>query len=122
MKKGIEELDAAYTEAFNEGDVAGCAEVFTGDVITLVPEQPMARGKRALEDILRSMIDKTNGGTHSNKLVEYGVEGHLACQVGTYAFTGTNPPEEGKYVNILKRRADSTWKVFVSRFSTDKPR
>jgi uncharacterized protein (TIGR02246 family) len=121
IKKAIEDLDAAYTKAYNKGDAAGCAAVFSEDVVTLAPGQPMTRGRKALEEIVRSMIDKTSGGKHSNKLVEYGVEGDLAYQVGTYAVTGTNPPEQGKFVNILRRQPDGTWKVYVAIFNRDKP-
>jgi len=121
MKTVLEDFDAAYNEAFNRGDAAGCAAFFTEDVILLAPGQPMARGKRAFEEIYQSRMDKTNGGTHTNKLVEYGVEGDLAYQVGTFAITGTNPPEQGKFVNILRRQSDGTWKVTVSIFNSDSP-
>jgi uncharacterized protein (TIGR02246 family) len=121
IKKAIEDLDTAYNKAFNQGDAAGCAAVFTEDVITLAPGQPMTRGKKALEGILQSLIDKNSGGTHSNKLLESGVEGDLAYQVGTYALSGANPPEQGKFVNILRRQPDGTWKVSVAIFNLDKP-
>jgi uncharacterized protein (TIGR02246 family) len=121
LKKVLEDFDAAYNAAFNRGDAAGCAALFTEDVAMLPPGQPMTRGKRAFEELYRSRMDNTSGGTHSNQLVEYGVEGDLAYQVGTYAITGTDPPEQGKFVNILRRQADGTWKVAVSIFNSDKP-
>jgi len=121
MKEVLEDFDAAYNKAFNQGDAAGCAAFFTEDVILLAPDQPITRGKRAFEEIYQSRMDKTSGGTHCNKLVEYGVEGDLAYQVGTYAITATNPAEQGKFVNILRRQADGTWKVTVSIFNSDRP-
>ena len=117
----LEDFDAAYNEAYNQGDAAGCAAFFTEDVILLAPGQPMTRGKRAFEDVYESRMDKTSGGTHTNELVDYGVQGDLAYQVGTYAIAGANPPEQGKFVNILKRQADGTWKVSVSIFNSDQP-
>ncbi|MGA7455298.1 MAG: hypothetical protein WBW73_30010 [Rhodoplanes sp.] len=48
MKKVLEDFDAAYNKAFNQGDAAGCAAFFTEDVILLAPDQPMTRGKRAI--------------------------------------------------------------------------
>lgn len=121
MKKALETFDAAYNEAFNRGDAAGCAAFFTEDVLLMAPDQPMTRGKKAFEDIYRSRMDESSGGTHSNKLVEYGVEGDLAYQVGTFSISGTNPTEQGKFLNILKRQADGTWKVAVSMFNSDRP-
>jgi ketosteroid isomerase-like protein len=121
IKKELEDFDAAYNKAFNQGDAAGCAAFFTEDVITLAPDQPMTRGKRAFEEMMQSRMGKTSVGTHSNKLLEYGVEGDLAYQVGAYAITGMNPPEQGKFVNILRRQVDGTWKVSVTIFNRDKP-
>ena len=121
MKEVLEDFDAAYNKAFNQGDAAGCAAFFTEDVILLAPDQPITRGKRAFEEIYQSRMDKTSGGTHCNKLVEYGTEGDLAYQVGTYAVTGADQAEQGKFVNILRRQADGTWKVTVSIFNSDRP-
>jgi ketosteroid isomerase-like protein len=121
MKKVLEDFDAAYNKAFNEGDAAGCAAFFTEGVLLLAPDQPMTRGKKTFEEIYNSRMDNSGGGTHTNELVEYGVEGDLAYQVGTFAITGTNPSEQGKFVNVLRRQADGTWKVAVSIFNSDRP-
>lgn len=66
-------------------------------------------------------MDKAGDATHSNALIEYGVDGDLAYQVGTFAVRGTPQPEEGKFVNVLKRQADGSWKVAVSIFNSDRP-
>jgi len=119
MKMFLEDFDAGYNEAFNRGDAAGCAAYFSEDVILMAPDQPMIRGKKAFEEAYLSRIEQSTGGTHSNELVEFGVEGDLAYQIGTYAVKGANPPERGKFLNILKRQADGTWKVAVSAFNSD---
>jgi ketosteroid isomerase-like protein len=121
MKKVLEDFDDAYNEAFNRGDAAGCAAFFSEDVILLAPNEPMVRGKKAFERIYQSRMDGSTGGTHSNELVEYGVEVDLAYQVGTYSISGTSPSEKGKFVNVLKRQVDGEWKVAVSIFNSDRP-
>lgn len=119
MKKILEDFDAAYNEAFNRGDAAGCAAFFAEDIVLMAPGQPMVRGRQAFEEIYKSRMGNASGGTHSNALVDYGVEGDLAYQVGTYAISGATPPEQGKFVNVLRREADGTWKVAVSIFNSD---
>ena len=121
MKKILEDFDEAYNEAFNRGDAKACAAFFTEDVILMAPDQPMTRGRQAFEDIYNSRMDDDSGGTHTNALVEYGVEGDLAYQIGTYAVADADPPEIGKFLNVLKRQADGTWKVAVSMFNSDTP-
>lgn len=119
MKEFLEDFDAGYNEAFNRGDAASCAAYFSEDVILMAPGEPMTRGRQAFEETYRSRMEQSTGGTHSNELVEFGVEGDLAYQIGTYAVTGANPPEQGKFLNVLKRQADGTWKVAVSIFNSD---
>ena len=121
MKKILEDFDAAYNEAFNRGDAAGCAAFSTEDVILMSPGEPMTRGRKAFEETYDSRMDKTSNGTHTNELVEYGVDGDLAYQIGTYAVTGGSSDEQGKFLNVLKRQADGTWKVAVSMFNSDRP-
>ena len=121
MRKTLEDFHAAFSKAFNQGDAAGCAAFFTEDVALLAPDQPMIRGRKAFEEAYQPRMDKNSGGTHTNKLVEYGVEGDLAYEIGTFAVTGVNPPEKGKFVNILRRQADGTWKVTVSILNSDGP-
>ncbi|MEM7223847.1 MAG: nuclear transport factor 2 family protein [Pseudomonadota bacterium] len=121
MKKYLEDFHAAYNEAFNRGDAAGCAAFFSEDVVLMAHGQPMTRGRKAFEETYLSRIEESTGGTHTNALVEYGVDGNLAYEIGTYAVTGANPPEQGKFLNILKRDADGTWKITVSIFNSDGP-
>ena len=121
MKTILEDFDEAYNEAFNRGDAAGCAAFFTEDVMLMAPDQPMIRGRKAFEETYRSRIEQNTGGTHTNELVDFGVEGDLAYQVGTYAIEDSDPPERGKFVNVLKRQPDGTWKVAVSIFNSDMP-
>jgi len=118
-KKALEAFDAAYNEAFDRGDAAGCAAFFTDDVLLMAPDQPMMRGKEAFEEAYRSRMEKNSGGTHGNRLIEYGEDGKLAYQVGTFAISGTNPTEQGKFLNVLKRQADGTWKVAITMFNSD---
>lgn len=121
MKKRLEEFDDAYNAAFNAGDAAACAAFFTEDVMLLPPGEPMTCGRAAFEETYRSRIKENTGGTHTNELIDYGVAGDMAYQVGAYAIEDSDPPEKGKFVNILMRQADGSWKVKVSIFNSDLP-
>lgn len=81
----------------------------------------MTRGREAFIEAYKSRMEQSTGGEHTNELVEYGVEGDMAYQIGRFANSGTNPPEQGKFLNVLKRQPDGTWKVAVSMFNSDKP-
>ncbi len=119
MKQVLEDFDEAYNQAFNRGDAAGCAAFFTEDVMLLAPGEPMLRGREAFIEAYQSRMKQNTGGSHTNELIEFGVDGDTAYQVGLFAISDSNPPEKGKFVNVLKRQTDGTWKVCISIFNSD---
>ena len=121
VKKAIEDKNAAFKNAYEQGDATSCVEVFVEDVIMMPPNQPMVRGKKAYKELVQGWIDNI-GGTISNPMMEYGVEGDLAFQVATYAFKDTETPDQGKYVEIFRRQQDGSWKVILTIYNSDKPR
>jgi uncharacterized protein (TIGR02246 family) len=121
IKKAIEDKNASLRTAYNQGDAAGCAAVFIEDAIMMPPNQPMLRGKKAIRELIQSWIDNI-GGTISNPMMEFAVEGDLAYQVATYAFKDTKTPDQGKFVEIFRRQSDGTWKVYLTIYNSDKPK
>lgn len=43
------------------------------------------------------------GGTHTNELIDFGVDSDTAYQVGSFAIADSDPLVKGKFVNVLKR-------------------
>jgi ketosteroid isomerase-like protein len=120
IKQAIGNKNATLRNAYNRGDSAGCVAVFLEDAIMLPPGQPMIRGKKAIRELIDGWIDNI-GGTISNPMTEFGVEGDLAYQVANYAFQNTKAPDQGKFVEILRRQQDGTWKVYLCIYNSDKP-
>ena len=120
VKKAIEDKNATLRMAYNRGDAAACVAVFTEDALMLPPHQPMVRGKMAIKELIQGWLDKI-GGTLSNPMLEFSFAGDLAFQVATYAFQDTNTPDQGKFVEILKRQPDGSWKVYLTIYNSDKP-
>jgi uncharacterized protein (TIGR02246 family) len=120
IKKKLEEGVAAWSKAYNQSDAAGCTAMYAEDAMMLPPNQTMARGKQAVKEFNQRMLDQV-GGNISNRIIEFGVAGDLAYQVGTYAITDTKKPDEGKFVNIFRQQKDGSWKLQVAIFNSDKP-
>jgi ketosteroid isomerase-like protein len=120
VKKAIEDKNEALRIAYNRGDSAGCVAVFVEDAVMLPANQPIVRGKKAIKELIQDWIDNI-GGTISNPMMEFGVEGDLAYQVATYAFKDTKTPDQGKFVEIFRRQQDGTWKVYLTIYNSDKP-
>ncbi len=120
VKKAIENKNTALKKAYDEGDTAGCATVYMEDAVMMPPNQAMVRGKEAIKALIQGWIDNI-GGTISNPMLEFGTEGNLAYQVATYAFKDTKRPDQGKFVEILRRQPDGSWKVYLTIYNSDKP-
>ncbi len=120
VKKAIEDKNAALKKAYDRGDATGCVAVFVEDAVMMPPNQPMVRGKEAIKALIQGWIDDI-GGTISNPMMEFGVEGDLAYQVATYAFRETKRPDQGKFVEILRRQPDGSWKVYLTIYNSDNP-
>ena len=87
--------------------------MYADDAMLLPPNQPMARGTQAIKEFNQRMLDQV-GGSISNRIVEFSVEGDLAYQVATYAFKDTMSPGQGKFVEIFRRQQDGSWKLLVA--------
>ena len=122
---GIRAADSAFAAAANAGDVDQVAAVYANDAVLLPPNLPPQRGRTAIRNfwggLLRSYTLNFEIGSDT-------VEGRgdLAYNVGHYRFTAvpkekTNPgmADEGKFVEILKKQADGSWKYAVDMYNSN---
>jgi len=119
--------DSAFEAATNAGDAEGVVEVYASDASLLPPNVPGMKGTDAIRGFwggflaaydvrMELQTDQTDG------------RGDLAYVVGRYRFTGTpktkGPPEikdEGKFVEVIRRQADGSWKYVVDIYNSDLP-
>jgi len=112
----IEAMSKARAVAFNEGNAADIALHFTDDAILMAPGQPASQGKEAVRAYYQSIFD-----TYQTSLTSYyeevKVEGDLAYGRG-FAEVILKPRAGGepiastaKYLNILQRQPDGSWKT-----------
>jgi uncharacterized protein (TIGR02246 family) len=122
----IEAMSKARAEAFNEGNAADIALHFTDDALLMAPGQPTAQGKEAVQTYYQSIFD-----TYHTALTSYydevKVDGDLAYGRGFAEVTLT--PKAGgepvtstaKYLNILQRQPDGTWKTTHDIWNGNEP-
>ena len=121
VKEILEEQLASFRKAYQQGDAAGCAAIYTEDAFLLAPNQPMLRGRQAIQAFFQGFINQVGGSLSNNQIIECRVGGDLAYQVGTYAFADTKTPDQGKFVHIFRRQPDGSWKMQVATFNSDQP-
>jgi uncharacterized protein (TIGR02246 family) len=119
----IRAVDAEWARATSAGEGKAVAALYTSDATVLPPMAPPHQGEAAG----KYWIDVLNAFSAPAELTTTAVEGRgdLAYAVGSYRLTLTPkkagaealPTEEGKYMEILKKQADGSWKIAYDMWS-----
>lgn len=123
----VRAVDAAWARAASAGDGNAIAALYATDATILPPMEPLRQGEAAK----KYWVDFTAGFSGPVELATTAVEGRgdLAYGVGTYRMTLTPkqagakplPTEEGKYVEVLKKQADGSWKIIYDIWNPNAP-
>jgi len=99
----------AWQEAFDTGDAAQVANIYSRDGLLLPPNGEPVVGREAIR---KFWADTIAGGIHiQTKLEELTEEGHLAYRRGSFDVTDGegNIVDDGKYLEIWKKRDGHWW-------------
>ena len=122
----ITAMSNARARAFAEGDAAGIALHFTDDAYLMAPDTPTLQGRTAVEAYYQSIFDQYLTGLES-RYDEVEVSGTLAYGRGFATVTltpragGTSLTTTAKYLNILKKQPDGTWKTTHDIWNGNEP-
>jgi uncharacterized protein (TIGR02246 family) len=112
----ITAVSKARADAFNQGNAAAIAVHFAEDGLLMAPDQPALRGKAAVQSYYQHIFDEYETRLKSY-FEEVKVSGPLAYGRG-FAEVVLIPKQKGqtvcstaKYINIMRREADGTWKT-----------
>jgi uncharacterized protein (TIGR02246 family) len=114
-RENIEEALATFAAAFNGGDGAGVAALYTDDAALLPPGGERVDGRAAIETFWQGAID--GGLTNLTlRVVEVEAKGDIAYEVGALSLQvpgedGQPVTVEGKYIVVWQKGADGTWRL-----------
>ena len=123
-RTAIEANTKQFVEAFNKGDAAAVANMYTMDARVLPPYAEMVEGRGNIQKFWQGAM--TAGVKMvSLETVHVETQGNVAVEVGRYTTTtpgagGTTTTDKGKYVVMWKREGGS-WKLAVDIFNTNIP-
>jgi len=125
--EAIKAVSDAYVKASLAGDAKAIAELYTEDAVEMPPNQPMVKGRTAIQEFYEKML---GGGTKMTNFTLTHLDtmtmGDRAYDIGTYEQTmsaqgsATTVSDRGKYMVILKQ-AGSDWKVAYVIYNSDQP-
>ena len=120
-KATIEKLNDAWTAAFNKGDAAAVAAMYTEDAYVLPPGAEMVKGHPAIEAFWRQAAQQM-GDAKLTTLDVLPLGGAVAREIGTVTLkTKSQPPQEmvGKYA-VVWRKVGGKWKLATDIWNTNK--
>lgn len=111
----LDQLAPQYEQALAAGNVEGLMALFTADPIRMPPDQPIERGRQALEQAFRQFFALGAASIQIDP-EDAVIVGSTAVSRGTYRLTitpadGEPITEEGKWINHNQRQEDGSWKI-----------
>ncbi|MDZ7757161.1 YybH family protein [Rhodohalobacter sp.] len=115
----INELREKELEAVLAGNVDSLMAIRTDDFIAMLPGMPAIKGKEAVREVLTGMFGQMEEFEHNTISEEVIVSGDWAFHRGTYTDRvtlksgGETMAFEGKFLWILQRQEDGSWKYAI---------
>jgi ketosteroid isomerase-like protein len=109
----------AFAAAFKAGDIAAITALYTTDGLTQSNNQPTGTGPAGIAASYKGFFDQMTVTAFTLTPVKTEVSGNLGYDIGTFTFAATPKPKgdtikaEGRYVVVLRKGADGTWKTIA---------
>ena len=121
VREAISAGDKMFMEAFERGDAAGIATLYTEKGQVLPPNTDIVSGRQGIQAFWQGAIDM---GIKAVKLetTEFEEHGDTAIGVGKYSLIGKGDQviDSGKYVVILKQEGGQ-WRLHRDIWNTSMP-
>ncbi|HEV8176094.1 MAG TPA: SgcJ/EcaC family oxidoreductase [Gemmatimonadales bacterium] len=121
----IRSVDSAFMAAANVGDAEAVAAVYADDGALLAPNLPPQKGRDAIKAFWGGFLDVY---TVRFEVASDTIEGRgdLAYNQGHYRFSAVpkakgapGVADEGKFLEILRKQPDGSWKYMVDMYSSN---
>jgi len=120
-KAAIQTLNDQWCAAFNKGDAAALAAMYTADAYVLPAGAPMVKGRPDIQKFMSGAVQQL-GDIKITTLDVKPLGGNAAREVGTCTFkTKAQPPENGalKYA-VVWQKEGGRWKLLQDIWNMDK--
>ena len=124
--EAIKRVNVDLINAFNAGDASAAVALVMDDAVDLPPNRPAVIGREAIRSFVQSDFDLFTMN-FADEIVEVEVAGDLAVIWTNYTVTLTpkddgEPIENnGKWLKVLKRQPDGSWKFSRNIWNSDNP-
>ena len=120
-KATIEKLNDAFAQAFNTGDMASLANMYTSDAYLMPPQAAMVRGRDDIQRFWKAAGEQV-GDIKLTTIDVKPLGSDAAREIGTFALKTKGQPSQeiaGKYV-VVWQKVGGDWKLAADIWNTDK--
>jgi uncharacterized protein (TIGR02246 family) len=122
----VGQVRSDWQAAFNAGDSAKLASLYTADARSMSDQEPTHIGGAAAASANMAMRAMVTTASIALAPEQTEVVGDMAYDQGTFKVsmtpkTGAAMTQEGRYLVVLRRQADSTWKLVADMGNTPTP-
>jgi len=119
----VRAVNIAWFKAYNAGDGAAVAALYSEDAVLSAPGAPPARGKTAISEfyVKDAAAFAAAGLTNvDSPTSDFGMSGNLAWQWGTYKITDKSGAavDAGKYTTLFQRK-DGKWMIIRDTWNSN---
>ncbi len=125
--EAINSLRDDFIALDNASDAAGLASLYTNEAVLMPPNEAAVTGNQAIESWSQTSFDQFTTSELTLAPDEVEVVGDWAFERGTYMIALTpkadcEPMEDrGKYIVILRKQVDGSWKMAHDIWNSDNP-
>jgi ketosteroid isomerase-like protein len=127
--KALEELNTAYNDAMNSGDLDWIgANYYTADAVLLPANRHLISGHEEIQAEDQATFDEYGTIKFSSSIEQVHSSGDLAVARGGFMWTGTPKASglsdvklEGKWIGTFNRQDDGKWKCSQLIWNSDQP-
>lgn len=127
-RAAIQAFDSSFMVAANAGSVEGLTALYTDSATVMPPGMPASKGTEAIRQMWTGMMAQGRPSLRLTNTMIHGLGG-LAYTTGTYhvefapadTAAPAPPPEDGKYLVVLRKQQDGSWKVVADIWNSDAP-
>ncbi len=121
----IEKGGEAWMAAFNAGDAAGVAALYSETAMLLPPDATQIQGRQAVQDTFQAWIDDGLKDIVFETL-EVEASGDLAYEVGLYSVKVPAENDQmttatGNFLVVWKKEADGVWRLYRDTWNDTPP-
>ncbi len=123
----INELIDQYCIMANAGDIEGFMSLWADDAIRMEPDRTSIVGKENIQAFFAPQFELFNINVAIYGDTEVQVFGDLSYSRGTYTLSitpkqgGPTTTLDGKWLDVEKRQADGSWKIYMLSYCYDAP-